>query len=119
MLKERRHHQKQKAGGKKDKKKNQQGKDKRVTVSLKDFQQEGGAGENAAFLSWETNHCYCAAVLTDCLYYRSAEQEAWQRGEWRAGYFEDLKHPEGHKGIPQKKKKSFTICIFRAVNVLA
>uniref|UniRef100_A0A8C2BVX5 G kinase anchoring protein 1 n=1 Tax=Cyprinus carpio TaxID=7962 RepID=A0A8C2BVX5_CYPCA len=31
---------KAKAGGKKDRKKNQQGKDKRVTVSLKDFQQE-------------------------------------------------------------------------------
>uniref|UniRef100_A0A673N8B1 G kinase-anchoring protein 1-like n=1 Tax=Sinocyclocheilus rhinocerous TaxID=307959 RepID=A0A673N8B1_9TELE len=38
---------KAKAGGKKDRKKNQQGKDKRVTVSLKDFQQEGGVGENA------------------------------------------------------------------------
>uniref|UniRef100_A0A673HEG8 G kinase anchoring protein 1 n=1 Tax=Sinocyclocheilus rhinocerous TaxID=307959 RepID=A0A673HEG8_9TELE len=37
---------KAKAGGKKDRKKNQQGKDKRVTVSLKDFQQEGGVGEN-------------------------------------------------------------------------
>ncbi|XP_072537182.1 G kinase-anchoring protein 1 isoform X2 [Salminus brasiliensis] len=33
---------KSKGGGKKDKKKNQQGKDKRITVSLKDFQQEGG-----------------------------------------------------------------------------
>uniref|UniRef100_A0A8C2DT92 G kinase-anchoring protein 1-like n=1 Tax=Cyprinus carpio TaxID=7962 RepID=A0A8C2DT92_CYPCA len=33
---------KAKAGGKKDRKKNQQGKDKQVTVSLKDFQQEGG-----------------------------------------------------------------------------
>ncbi|XP_055024388.1 G kinase-anchoring protein 1 isoform X2 [Misgurnus anguillicaudatus] len=32
---------KTKTGGKKDRKKNQQGKDKRVTVSLKDFQQEG------------------------------------------------------------------------------
>ncbi|XP_060737781.1 G kinase-anchoring protein 1 isoform X1 [Tachysurus vachellii] len=32
---------KAKGGGKKEKKKNQQGKDKRVTVSLKDFQQEG------------------------------------------------------------------------------
>ncbi|XP_051525551.1 G kinase-anchoring protein 1 [Myxocyprinus asiaticus] len=32
---------KAKTGGKKDRKKNQQGKDKRVTVSLKDFQQEG------------------------------------------------------------------------------
>ncbi|XP_050972888.1 G kinase-anchoring protein 1 [Labeo rohita] len=36
---------KAKAGGKKDKKKNQQGKDKRVTVSLKDFQQEGGVDQ--------------------------------------------------------------------------
>lgn len=35
---------KTKTGSKKDKKKNQQGKDKRVTVSLKDFQQEGGNG---------------------------------------------------------------------------
>ncbi|KAI4878151.1 hypothetical protein NFI96_028403, partial [Prochilodus magdalenae] len=33
---------KSKGGGKKDKKKSQQGKDKRITVSLKDFQQEGG-----------------------------------------------------------------------------
>uniref|UniRef100_A0A3B1JQ48 G kinase anchoring protein 1 n=1 Tax=Astyanax mexicanus TaxID=7994 RepID=A0A3B1JQ48_ASTMX len=33
---------KSKGGGKKEKKKNQQGKDKRITVSLKDFQQEGG-----------------------------------------------------------------------------
>lgn len=32
---------KSKGGGKKEKKKNQQGKDKRITVSLKDFQQEG------------------------------------------------------------------------------
>ncbi|GAA6106814.1 G kinase-anchoring protein 1 isoform X1 [Tachysurus ichikawai] len=32
---------KAKGGGKKEKKKNQQGKDKRVTVSLKDFQQDG------------------------------------------------------------------------------
>ncbi|XP_046727979.1 G kinase-anchoring protein 1 isoform X2 [Silurus meridionalis] len=32
---------KAKAGGKKEKKKNQQGKDKRITVSLKDFQHEG------------------------------------------------------------------------------
>uniref|UniRef100_A0AAY5F3E1 G kinase-anchoring protein 1 n=1 Tax=Electrophorus electricus TaxID=8005 RepID=A0AAY5F3E1_ELEEL len=32
---------KAKGGGKKEKKKNQQGKDKRLTVSLKDFQQEG------------------------------------------------------------------------------
>ncbi|MCI4381171.1 hypothetical protein PGIGA_G00248570 [Pangasianodon gigas] len=37
---------KAKAGGKKEKKKNQQGKDKRITVSLKDFQQEGNMGEN-------------------------------------------------------------------------
>ncbi|XP_067251506.1 G kinase-anchoring protein 1 isoform X2 [Chanodichthys erythropterus] len=36
---------KTKAGGKKDRKKNQQGKDKRVTVSLKDFQQEGGVDQ--------------------------------------------------------------------------
>uniref|UniRef100_A0A671T224 G kinase-anchoring protein 1-like n=1 Tax=Sinocyclocheilus anshuiensis TaxID=1608454 RepID=A0A671T224_9TELE len=36
---------KAKAGGKKDRKKNQQGKDKRVTVSLKDFQQEGGVDQ--------------------------------------------------------------------------
>lgn len=36
---------KSKGGGKKEKKKSQQGKDKR-TVSLKDFQQEGGMGEN-------------------------------------------------------------------------
>lgn len=33
-------------GGKKEKKKNQQGKDKRITVSLKDFQQEGNMGES-------------------------------------------------------------------------
>uniref|UniRef100_A0A672Q187 G kinase-anchoring protein 1-like n=1 Tax=Sinocyclocheilus grahami TaxID=75366 RepID=A0A672Q187_SINGR len=66
---------KAKAGGKKDRKKNQQGKDKRVTVSLKDFQQEGGVGENAGVFSSETNRCYCTAVLTDSLYYRSAEQE--------------------------------------------
>ncbi|KAK3540220.1 hypothetical protein QTP70_028415 [Hemibagrus guttatus] len=32
---------KAKGGGKKEKKKNQQGKDKRITVSLKDFQQDG------------------------------------------------------------------------------
>lgn len=36
---------KAKAGGKKDRKKNQQGKDKRVTVSLKDFQQEAGVDQ--------------------------------------------------------------------------
>uniref|UniRef100_A0A8C1ISI8 G kinase anchoring protein 1 n=1 Tax=Cyprinus carpio TaxID=7962 RepID=A0A8C1ISI8_CYPCA len=36
---------KAKAGGKKDRKKNQQGKDKQVTVSLKDFQQEGGVDQ--------------------------------------------------------------------------
>lgn len=36
---------KAKGGGKKEKKKNQQGKDKRVTVSLKDFQQEGNMGK--------------------------------------------------------------------------
>lgn len=41
---------KTKAGGKKDRKKNQQGKDKRVTVSLKDFQQEGGVGEKCCIL---------------------------------------------------------------------
>uniref|UniRef100_W5KVQ9 G kinase anchoring protein 1 n=1 Tax=Astyanax mexicanus TaxID=7994 RepID=W5KVQ9_ASTMX len=37
---------KSKGGGKKEKKKNQQGKDKRITVSLKDFQQEGGMGKD-------------------------------------------------------------------------
>uniref|UniRef100_A0A3B4CHJ1 G kinase-anchoring protein 1 n=1 Tax=Pygocentrus nattereri TaxID=42514 RepID=A0A3B4CHJ1_PYGNA len=37
---------KSKGGGKKEKKKSQQGKDKRITVSLKDFQQEGSMGKN-------------------------------------------------------------------------
>lgn len=37
---------KAKGGGKKEKKKNQQGKDKRITVSLKDFQQEGNTGKS-------------------------------------------------------------------------
>lgn len=42
---------KAKGGGKKEKKKNQQGKDKRITVSLKDFQQEVNMGEREVFFS--------------------------------------------------------------------
>lgn len=42
---------KSKGGAKKEKKKNQQGKDKRITVSLKDFQQEGNMGKSEFCLS--------------------------------------------------------------------
>lgn len=72
---------KAKGGGKKEKKKNQQGKDKRITVSLKDFQQEVIMGEREVFFLSFLRICLCMTerercereILTEPFYCRSAE----------------------------------------------